>query len=69
MFVLPFFGDGAVTGGSVVGPPVSEAIAKVDGAMGGAGAGAIGLGAICCPDRRLLRGLGVLLNTPVTSGG
>jgi hypothetical protein len=61
VLVLPFFGGGAVTGGSVVGPPVSEAIPKLDGTGGCAGAGAIGLGVICWPDNRLLRGFGALL--------
>lgn len=46
VFVLPFLGGGAVTGGSVVGPPDSGATAKLDELVGGAGAGAIGLGAI-----------------------
>jgi hypothetical protein len=47
VFVLPFFGGGPATGGSVVGPADSEVTAKVDGPGGGAGAGAIGLGVIC----------------------
>lgn len=67
MLVLPFFGGGAVTGGSAVGPPPSGAILKAGGPTGGAGAGAIGLGAICWPDSRLLRGFGGLF--PVAFAG